>query len=354
MILLLNTLSYANPLPITTSSQGETNLPAPEQGDATPIINGEMAQDNDYPMTGGMLMHAVIFGQEVDTFVCSSTLIAPDVVLLAAHCLDDTAFTFGFGEVEDKELWWTRQADLTSWDGSAQSPPLPEDAVGVVDWVIHPDFSMETFDIGITQNDDIALLFLDTAITEIDHAFLPTDGLGSDIAEGMSVDIVGWGQQIPTGQFEAPPADSYAIKYIGTSTIDELGSHEFQVGAEETAPRKCHGDSGGPSFIMMDSALRVVGVTSHAYDTSDCFETGGVDTRVDPYIPWIDAEMKSKCEDGTRLWCDVQGIVRPSDYFVEEPEAEKRRILGCSSSTAEPLFFTLLLSMFITTRRRLS
>ena len=89
-------------------------------------------------MTGGMLVHGVIFGQVVDTFVCSSTLIAPDVVLLAAHCLDDTAFTFGFGEVEDKEVWWTRQADLTGWDGTSENPPLPSDAVGVVDWVNHP------------------------------------------------------------------------------------------------------------------------------------------------------------------------------------------------------------------------
>ena len=35
---------------------------------------------------------------------------------------------------------------------------------------------------------------------------------------------------------------------------------------------------------------RVIGVTSHAYDESDCNETGGVDTRSDYFLDWIEAE----------------------------------------------------------------
>ena len=59
---------------------------------------------------------------------------------------------------------------------------------------------------------------------------------------------------------------------------------------------------------MVDS---VVGVTSHSYDASDCFETGGVDTRVDYYLDWIDQEMTRRCDDGTRVWCDTPGIIEP-------------------------------------------
>ena len=57
--------------------------------------------------------------------------------------------------------------------------------------------------------------------------------------------------------------------------------------------------------------LRLVGVTSHAYDQSDCNETGGVDTRVDAYLGWIDAEMASRCVDGSRSWCDEFGVLAP-------------------------------------------
>ena len=73
--------------------------------DADPIINGVSASADDFPMAGGLLMDGLInlggFGEQpLHSFVCSSTLIAPDVVLTAAHCIDDYAFTFGFGTVD--------------------------------------------------------------------------------------------------------------------------------------------------------------------------------------------------------------------------------------------------------------
>ena len=216
---------------------------------------------------------------------------------------------------------------------------------------------MQAFDIGIAQNNDIALVFLDTPVTEIPHAYLPTNSLGELLNVGDEVDVVGWGQQIATSQFEASPAGSFAIKQQGTSTISELGAYEFQVGALTEEVRKCHGDSGGPSFLEMDGALRVVGVTSHAYDDSDCFETGGVDTRVDPFLDWIDGEMRIRCEDGTRAWCEVPGIVDPdsidngSNENDGSEDNEKRS--GCSS-TANPAQWSLLLlgAMALGYRRR--
>ena len=51
---------------------------------------------------------------------------------------------------------------MTSWDGSQENPELPSDTIGVVDYVIHDGFSMDNFNVGIAQNDDIALLFLET------------------------------------------------------------------------------------------------------------------------------------------------------------------------------------------------
>ena len=318
--------------------------PEVEEKTTSTIINGEAGALEDYSMTGGMLMRGLIFGQQFDTFVCSSTLIAPDVVLLAAHCLDDTAFTFGFGEVEDKELFWTRQADLTSWDGSQENPELPSDTIGVVDYVIHDGFSMDNFNVGIAQNDDIALLFLETPILDVEHAFLPNENIGSQLEVGMEVDVVGWGQQIATNQFEAPPAGSYAIKQVGTSYISELGTYEFQVGKNESDVRKCHGDSGGPSFATFGGEIRVVGVTSHAYDaTTDCFETGGVDTRTDAYLEWIETNMVAYCDSGVRTWCDVPGIVNPS--FYAEPEEEDKRLFGCSVTTHTPSTLWLCLSV---------
>ncbi|MEC7242253.1 MAG: trypsin-like serine protease [Myxococcota bacterium] len=283
------------------------------------IINGEEATAQDYPMTGGMLMDANLsFGgagaQDIRTFVCSSTLIAPDVVLVAAHCIDPYAFTFGFGELNDVDIRWSRLADLSAHDGSEKAP-WPEDAVKAWDWVMHPSWNLQELSMGVSVNYDIGLLFLEEPVLDVDPAVLITADEAEQIVEGALVDVVGWGQQVATSTWESPPAGSYGYKIMGTSTIDELGSHEFHVGEASADVRKCHGDSGGPSFMEVDSdssePLRLVGVTSHAYDQSDCNETGGVDTRVDAYLGWIDAEMASRCVEGSRAWCEEFGVLPP-------------------------------------------
>ena len=310
-----------------------------------------------------MLMRATIdiFGSvtPVSTIVCSSTLIAPDVVLLAAHCLDDYALTYGLGEVFDKELRWSRQADLTDWDGTGVSPSWPDASIEVIDTVMHESFDITAMQIGIATNDDIALMFLGEAITDITPAYLPTADEGTQIEEGLDVTVVGWGQQVATDFFESPEPGSYAIKMMGDSYIGDLGDAELQIGTVAEDVRKCHGDSGGPTFLHVDTtsseSMRLIGVTSHAYDKSDCDSKGGVDTRVDAYLEWIDAEMVSRCEDGTRVWCDEAGILPPP---VAEPisgidDDDNAKTKGCSSAPLSPALAPMLLTLIAVFRRRL-
>ncbi|MCK6522462.1 trypsin-like serine protease [Myxococcota bacterium] len=327
---------------------------APSVGAAAPtvsaIINGEDATIDDYPMTGGMMMDADLNFQgnkyDIRMFVCSSTLIAPDVVLLAAHCLDDYAFTYGFGTIENKDIRWTRQADLSAHDGSAVNE-WPTDAIVAWDWVVHEEFDLQKLQTGIATNYDIALIFLDQAVTDVPYAYVITEEEAAQLAVGTEVAVVGWGQQVASDSpFDAPEPGTYAYKQQGMSSIAELGEAEFQVGLLETDVRKCHGDSGGPSFAWVETdlkeSMRIVGVTSHAYDQTDCKETGGVDTRVDFYLGWIDAEMRARCEDGTRVWCDEPGLIpvpakEPVDdggEDVEEEEDEKGGLRTCSSGAA--------------------
>ena len=334
------------------------------------IINGEEASEDDYPMTGGMVVDAVVdygsYGQmDANLFMCSSTLIAPDVVLLAAHCVDEYGLTYGFGTVEELDIYWTRQADLTDFDGS-QRQRLPDDAVQAWDWVAHSEFDLNSMGLGLSENYDIALLFLDEAVTDIDHAYLPTREEAAQMEEGNDVAVVGWGQQSATSMWESPPEGSYLVKMMGDSFIAELDEAEFQVGAVEDDVRKCHGDSGGPSFMEVetdtDESTRLIGVTSHAYDSSDCESTGGVDTRVDAYLDWIEAEMLSRCEDGTRAWCEVEGIVPPPSFedetvLADSPNAEEEKsFLGCSALGRQgrslPGFVLMGLMGLLAVRRR--
>jgi hypothetical protein len=292
------------------------------------IINGEAAGSDDWPMAGGLMMSLdVSFGAHqllLDTFLCSSTLIAPDVVLLAAHCVDPEALnysmTFGFGETEILAMGWTREADLTYWTED-MGTGFPDDAVPVTEARYHADFDIQALEVGLGENHDIALLFLAEPVLDVPLGVLPTVEEAAQMTEGAPVTVVGWGQQVATGLFEPPPAGTYGIKQQGESTIAGLGSYEMQIGAEVSDVRKCHGDSGGPTFFDVDAAsvgkTRVVGVTSHAYDETDCNETGGVDTRVDAYLDWIDAELRDGCATGVRSWCEEPGIL-PADYVVTD------------------------------------
>ncbi len=291
--------------------------------DAPAIINGEDASADDYPMTGGLLVNGTLeldgFGSYplTDMFICSSTLIAPDVVLTAAHCVDPYALTYGYGDLLDGSYGWTTEADLTMYDGTADRD-LPAGSGTSFDWTMHPDWNMNALGMGLAQNSDIALVFLAEPLLDVQPAILPTAEEAAAIEEGLEVVVVGWGQQSATDMWETPPAGSIQIKQMGTSHVAEVADYEFQVGKVESDVRKCHVDSGGPSFAMIgegDEPMRLVGVTSHAYDTTDCFETGGVDTRVDFYLEWIDAEMRARCEDGTRSWCDEPGLLTP-DYYA--------------------------------------
>jgi len=277
------------------------------------IINGEGFSEGHYPETGGMLAGTVLnfSGSEFELkmLMCSSTLIAPDVVLLAAHCVDFEYYEQISGlEFDDVDIVFSRHADLSEYNGQP-GVAWPTDAVFAWEAVAHPGFSMATMGIGLSENDDIALLFLEEAILIVPPAVLPSADEAAAVVEGAVVDIVGWGQQTSD---QAPPAGTSMYKMGGSSVIGEVAEFEFQVGPDLEDVRKCHGDSGGPTFIDLgDGEVRLIGVTSHSYDMTDCRETGGVDTRVDHYLDWIDGEMRSRCEDGTRVWCETDGVIPP-------------------------------------------
>jgi MYXO-CTERM domain-containing protein len=371
LLVLLPTTALATGPELGSATEGgdydELESDAPEElDDPAPIINGEPATEADWPMTGGMMMDATMsfWGHVMDfrMFVCSSTLIAPDVVLLAAHCVDPDSFTYGYGHLDDMEIRWTRQADLTAHDGSAINE-WPADAVVAWDWVKHPEWDIYGLDMGIGHSKDIALLFLDTPVLDVPFAYLPSVDEAAQVVESAEVVVVGWGQQTSD---QNPPAGTYATKQQGISYISEIGQYEFQVGLNAEDVRKCHGDSGGPSFLTIETEtvdpVRLVGVTSHAYDQTDCRMTGGVDTRVDAYLDWIDQEMRARCADGTRAWCEEEGIpVPPLPEPIDTGDTgddgdgggDKKGGCGCAAGHAAPATALGLLGLLgLAVRRR--
>ena len=335
------------------------------------IINGAACGPEVEPTAMAIMLDATIsFGQgqgfDVTTVLCTGTLIAPDVVLLAAHCVDTSLLTGGLGEVTRADFYVTFDADLSAYAAQselgAEPLPVPQSAVLVRAALGHPDFDIRALEggglgtggTGGTEH-DIALLFLEVPITTVQPEVVITASEAAQLSVGAAVDIAGWGQR---GAAQDAPA---GIKQCGATTLDELGPALMQIGAASASIRKCRGDSGGPTYFTVDTAAtvkrRVIGVTSRAYDESDC-ATGAVDTRVDAYLDFLDDAMTAGCADGDRAWCEVPGIV-PASFFEPAGEGEgegegedEEPADDCSHVPVNGLFALSLVTLLVRRHRR--
>ncbi len=135
------------------------------------IIGGSLVEsDDDYPWTAAIILQHI---DHMDEQNCGGTLIAPDWVLTAAHCVDDST--------EDDP------ADLLIALGSVDynGPNVTE--FDVEEIIIHPLYDDSTF------VNDIALIRLDELATDYDIPYIPLI-YNSDFCEPGDIGtLIGWG-----------------------------------------------------------------------------------------------------------------------------------------------------------------
>lgn len=281
------------------------------------IIKGDACPAETHPATVAVLVdgEVTVLGlpQMIKTVTCTGTLIAPDVVMTAAHCVDMSMYSMGgIAIVRGQAYAVSLEPDLVSLSEQTTTD-FPPDTVSASKWVVHPKYALKSLREvdGPGDHHDIALLFLKKPITHVQPALVITAEEAAQLRVGSEVEISGWGMTTADG---SAPKGSVGKKVCATSFVAELGATEMQVGLGADSSRKCHGDSGGPTYLDVDTPhdvkRRVVGITSHAYDARDC-SFGGVDTRVDAYLPWIEAELVKGCEKRRRSWCGVRGLISP-------------------------------------------
>jgi hypothetical protein len=237
-------------------------------------ITGGQPDGNGHPNVG-----LILFYDPTGRYRCSATLIAPTVLVTAAHCTEGTVgktlVTFDTVIAENPPSPFPAAADPAAGYTSAEIV-----AAGYVAGTAyaHPDYS------DFTDQDnwnDVGVVVLDQPITGIAPATVSPanylDAYGAPRLSKTEFDLVGYGTEVrkPDSGPQKPQPMSYPlIRRYTTGPGQKLSSQILQLNGNPNDTRggggTCFGDSGGPVFLNG----YLVAVTSYGY-TDNCRYLGG-------------------------------------------------------------------------------
>ena len=226
------------------------------------IVGGVEATPNEFPWAIYLI---------TGPYACGASLIAPEWVLTASHCIDgqspsNMSVTIGRHDLNDTN---TGQV------------------VNVSQAIMHPNYNSSTF------NNDIALLKLAQPINNVTTIGLVTDAMTVD-DPGESMTVIGWGATSWQG------SSSDVLLKVSMPIVTQaacnaaygngITGNMICAGVPEGGVDSCQGDSGGPMMVRnaADTAWLQSGVVSFG---EECATAGyyGVYARVSQYTTWINS-----------------------------------------------------------------
>ncbi len=250
------------------------------QGVTPRIVGGVQSGAADYPW-----MVALLDASEPDAYRalnCGGTLIRPNVVLTAAHCVAD------LDKLSDMDVA-VGVYDL--------SEVKPKQRIPLSRIIIHPGYNPETID------NDIALLRL--ARSSAAPTVTLVDPVTMNSLDGyMLLTVVGWGADAdpdgPVGPRFPYTLWEAEVDYIVPDICSDLLEGELSGnmlcagvvtnGAVTGGRDSCVGDSGGPLLYEYNSSLYQVGIVSWGLGCA-LPDKPGVYTRVANYGDWINRAL---------------------------------------------------------------
>lgn len=260
------------------------------------VIGGAVSPAGKWPDCAAILFS----GQQA----CTGTLIAPNVVMTAGHCVIG-------GPAPDHVLV----------GANVLSRPQDGETLAVQKAIEYPS-SQTSIDVGI--------LLLSQSSTKVTPRPIGSGWERFDIKNAASVQIVGWGATdkqamvYPDNQMEATTTitDYNCTTSLGCNTP---AKPDGEMGVGGMGIDTCPGDSGGPVYLTTDAGTYVIGVTSRSYDnaTYACSE-GGIYERPDKIVDWIDMVTGVKVARGPEPTADpimvVQGDAGETQVKHNDPK----------------------------------
>ena len=245
---------------------------------------------------------------------CGASLIDSQWLMTAAHCL----YNFTGGRTSNLKITALfKQSDLLDADENTVTREI-------IATVIHPDYSYST------NNNDIALLKLDSPITDILPVGLPGHYYDSPIRLlWETATVLGWGTTSYVGyqysllrQAQLPIADFYDCVDNYKDFGVDINRNMICAGFEKGGVDACTGDSGGPLVIPHESGLgwKQVGIVSFGIGCAlpDFF---GVYTRVSRYDDFIQSYVCEQQDSAPTLSVQRDELHRTLTLTITSPSA---------------------------------
>ena len=249
----------------------------PVASDQAAILGGTKTTVGDYPTVVALIATPA---QGQGQALCTGTLIAPTIVLTAAHCVQASGLGYQTQEQVAENMVVMIDSVVLQSGGGKQ--------IGVKAAIPHSGFSQP-------GDPDVGIVKLKTAITDREPTPINLDAAKAPI--GTTVTMVGFGvsdtqTQSAGTEFVLMNKTSVACSGFGTGA-EAIADSMFLCFDQSNGSGKCQGDSGGPSFATIDGKQTVVGITS--FGDQFCGQLGA-DMRVDAAKDFI-------IENAPELFC---------------------------------------------------
>ncbi len=233
---------------------------APEEAESSTsaeIIGGTLD-------TGDPAVVGIVSEDGKNSSTCTGEIIAPTVVLTAAHCVKPSDFT-------PTSISIVADPDITKFfGGKGDQSKIFAAATATYHEGYDPN----------TGANDIAVITLARATT-IKPLPFNRNAAALKKLDGKTGRAIGYGTTVDGD------SNSANVKHQATLTLSNFTAATFL--AKSGTATQCHGDSGGPVVAKIDGKETIIGIGWQTVAQDGTCGKGVMDTRVDPYVDFIDS-----------------------------------------------------------------